>query len=199
MLKTKLRFALVLEQILSACHFTSIGLYFLFFTTTSTGVIFSDLNSVQSLCFFHSQPYLHASTDSGKHTHSPTQNCPKHGRNLMGPTMAMADVSLRFGCLPLKIFCPFVISQLSLVPHFCHYGIQTPVKHGWNSEGWVGFLPRYELQKTATVKLVTQICHRPTWWLNHTHPKATKMETRGKIWEEMADWATPMFLTLRSW
>ncbi len=38
---------------------------------------------------------------------------------------------------------------------------------------------------------LTQTHRRPTRRLNQTHPDdATKLETRGKIWEETADWAT---------
>ncbi len=90
-LKAKRRFSLVLERVLSA-YFTSQGYsIFPFFAATSTSVIFSTLNGVQSLRSIHSQPHLCAVIGWGKLTHSPPRNVPtkpKHPDTVSGRSSA---------------------------------------------------------------------------------------------------------------
>ncbi len=99
--------------------------------------------------------------------------------------------------LPSIIFCYFATfsyaSLLSLqyldTSVCCWDSDSLSVKDWWNSEGWVRFLPWYEPLETATITLATHY-RWPTRRFNWAHPDAAKLETRGKIWEEMADWAT---------
>ncbi len=84
-------------------------------------------------------------------------------------------------CLATPALCPkqgtnftAVTTAMAAVP--LHFGCLPP--QNFTPWGHSGLLT-----------LFTRIYRRPNRWLNRAHRDAAELETRGKIWEEMADWA----------
>ncbi len=96
--RTKMRFTVALEQVLSACRF-------LYFTTTSALAVLYGLNGIQSLvlcvmCFIHFQLHLLAFIGWWKHNHSPPRNIPakpKHQNTGRGRRSADIVTTTRSG------------------------------------------------------------------------------------------------------
>ncbi len=109
-------FTLAQERALSACHFDSLRLYFLFLATMSSSAIFACLSGIQSLCFIHSQPQLHALIFWGKRAHLPPRNVPAKWVMIEQDSFSISLYFVFLGkCYWLHLFKKSIILLFSLL------------------------------------------------------------------------------------